>query len=114
MMHGPNGHGTHLDTDGYQDGIEIYDGTDDIHVGLAAHRDESEIRGRAEEGGLSDEEDDDDLLDDDLMDKISSSPSINDDGMVFFPKNLLPRDLGLRASLLSSQCSSDLGWRNYD
>ncbi|CEN62795.1 Putative SH3 domain protein (Fragment) [Aspergillus calidoustus] len=84
MMHGPNGHGTHLDTDGYQDGIEIYDGTDDIHVGLAAHRDESEIRGRAEEGGLSDEEDDDDLLDDDLMDKISSSPSINDDDDINF------------------------------
>jgi hypothetical protein len=83
MMHGPNGHGTHLDTDGYHDGIEIYDGTDDIHVGLGVHRDESEIRGRAEEGALSDEEEDDDLLDDDLLDKISSSPSINDDGMIF-------------------------------
>ncbi|KAL2796051.1 hypothetical protein BJX66DRAFT_300390 [Aspergillus keveii] len=84
MMHGPNGHGTHLDTDGYHDGIEIYDGTDDIHVGLGVHRDESEIRGRAEEGALSDEEEDDDLLDDDLLDKISSSPSINDDDDINF------------------------------
>ncbi|KAL3456915.1 hypothetical protein BJX64DRAFT_269883 [Aspergillus heterothallicus] len=79
IMQGPNGHGTHLDTDGYHDGVEIYDDIDDIHVGLGVHRDDSEIRGRGEEEELSDGEDDDDLLDDDLLDKISSSPSINDD-----------------------------------
>ncbi|KAL2820787.1 hypothetical protein BJX63DRAFT_418400 [Aspergillus granulosus] len=84
IMHGPNGHGTHVDTDRYDDGIEIYDGVDGIHVGLGGHRDESEIRGRTEEGDLSDGEDDDDLLDDDLMDKISSSPSINDDDDINF------------------------------
>jgi hypothetical protein len=77
MMHGPNAHGAHLETDGYHDGIDIYDDTDDIHVGLGVHRGASDIRGRAEDDDLSDGEGDD-LLDDDLLDKISSSPSIDD------------------------------------
>lgn len=55
-------------------GVDIYGDQDDI---------ESDIEGNAqydhEDGDLADGESDD-LLDDDLMDKISSSPSI-DDGM---------------------------------
>jgi hypothetical protein len=69
IMHGPTEH----------DGTDIYDGTDNIHIGLGVHRDETDIA-EAEDGEHSEGEDDD-LLDDDLMDKISSSPSI-DDGML--------------------------------
>ncbi|KAL4989311.1 hypothetical protein BDW68DRAFT_157020 [Aspergillus falconensis] len=71
IMHGPDGH----------DGIDIYDSTDDVHIGLGVHRDETGI-GEHEDGDHSEGEDDD-LLDDDLMDKISSSPSIDDDDINF-------------------------------
>ncbi|KAL4742850.1 hypothetical protein BDV11DRAFT_179639 [Aspergillus similis] len=71
IMHGPTEH----------DGTDIYDGTDNIHIGLGVHRDETDIA-EAEDGDHSEGEDDD-LLDDDLMDKISSSPSIDDDDINF-------------------------------
>ncbi|RDW76599.1 uncharacterized protein DSM5745_06591 [Aspergillus mulundensis] len=71
IMHGPDG----------RDGVDIYDGTDDIHIGLGVHRDEGDV-GDHEDGDHSEGEDDD-LLDDDLMDKISSSPSIDDDDINF-------------------------------
>ncbi|KAL4768601.1 hypothetical protein BDW60DRAFT_119453 [Aspergillus nidulans var. acristatus] len=71
IMHGPTEH----------DGTDIYDGTDNIHIGLGVHRDETDIA-EAEDGEHSEGEDDD-LLDDDLMDKISSSPSIDDDDINF-------------------------------
>ncbi|KAL4791711.1 hypothetical protein BDV19DRAFT_289286 [Aspergillus venezuelensis] len=67
--------------DGYHDGIDIYDDTDDIQIGLGVHQGESGAEGEDEEH--SDLEDDDDLLDDELMDKISSSPSIDDDDINF-------------------------------
>ncbi|KAL4978333.1 hypothetical protein BDW66DRAFT_130077, partial [Aspergillus desertorum] len=68
IMHGPDGH----------DGIDIYDGKDDIHN---VHRDETDIA--ETENGDHSEGEDDDVLDDDLMDKISSSPSIDDDDINF-------------------------------
>ncbi|KAL2865420.1 uncharacterized protein BJX67DRAFT_358850 [Aspergillus lucknowensis] len=83
IMHGPNGRGTRMGTDDYHDGIDVYNGTEDINIGLGVDHDESDIRGRAEDGDLSDGDADDDLLDDDLMDKISSSPSIDDDDINF-------------------------------
>lgn len=78
-MQGPDGRGSAAD--GYHDGIDIYDDTDDIQIGLGVHRGDSD-NGDGEDGDHSDA-DDDDLLDDELMDKISSSPSI-DDGMSHF------------------------------
>lgn len=77
-MQGPDGRGSAAD--GYHDGIDMYDDTDDIQIGLGVHRGDSDI-GDGEDGDHSDG-DDDDLLDDELMDKISSSPSI-DDGMLW-------------------------------
>lgn len=66
MIHGPDLDESHLNADRYHDGMDIHD---DMDAGLGHH-------GR-EEGDLADEESDD-LLDDDLLDKISSSPSIDD------------------------------------
>ncbi|CBF88145.1 hypothetical protein AN1099.2 [Aspergillus nidulans FGSC A4] len=71
ILHGPTEH----------DGTDIYDGTEDIHIGLGVHRDETDFA-EADDGDHSEGEDDD-LLDDDLMDKISSSPSIDDDDINF-------------------------------
>lgn len=82
-MQGPDGRGSAAD--GY-DGIDMYDDTDDIQIGLGVHRDDSDI-GDGEDGDHSDG-DDDDLLDDELMDKISSSPSIDDGMLSHFPLEL--------------------------
>ncbi|KAL4917561.1 hypothetical protein BDW62DRAFT_82844 [Aspergillus aurantiobrunneus] len=78
IMHGPDGRGSAAD--GYHDGMDMYDDTDDIQIGLGVHRGENDI-GDAEEDHSDGE--DDDLLDDELMDKISSSPSIDDDDINF-------------------------------
>lgn len=76
----------------YHEGMDIHDGLEGIDDGLGHHN-----RGAgSEEGDLADEESDD-MLDDDLMDKISSSPSI-DDGKDFSSKTL-----GLRDSLILLQ-----------
>ncbi|KAI9367133.1 hypothetical protein BJX61DRAFT_529919 [Aspergillus egyptiacus] len=75
ILHGPRSHG-------YNDGADIYDDTEDIQIGLGMGQDASDTRGQAEDIEHS-EEDDDDLLDDELMDKISSSPSIDDDDIDF-------------------------------
>ncbi|KAL4782000.1 hypothetical protein BJX76DRAFT_333791 [Aspergillus varians] len=77
-LHGPDGRGSA--GDGYNDGLDMYDDTDDIQTGVGARRGET---GDAEDDDHS-EVDDDDLLDDDeMMDKISSSPSIDDDDINF-------------------------------
>lgn len=88
IMQGPNGDGK----DGrYHDGIDIYDEHEDMNgAGSHEHPDGSE------DDDLADGEVDD--LDDDLMDKISSSPSI-DDGTWFkyrFDCRDLRADNGLR------------------
>ncbi|KAL1885358.1 protein phosphatase regulator [Paecilomyces lecythidis] len=67
--------------DGHQNGVDIYDepdemGSEDGHYGNGAGG------GSAEEEELVDGEGDD-LLDDDMMDKISSSPSIDDEDIDF-------------------------------
>ncbi|KAG2012781.1 hypothetical protein GB937_006867 [Aspergillus fischeri] len=78
MIHGPNLDESHLDADHYHDGMDIHDDMDVADAGLGHHG-----RGHSsEEGDLADEESDD-LLDDDLMDKISSSPSIDDEDIDF-------------------------------
>ncbi|KAF7113594.1 hypothetical protein CNMCM5793_002950 [Aspergillus hiratsukae] len=74
MIHGPNLDESHLNADRYHDGMDIHDDIDVADGGLGHH-------GR-EEGDLADEESDD-LLDDDLLDKISSSPSIDDEDIDF-------------------------------
>ncbi|EAW07654.1 putative SH3 domain protein [Aspergillus clavatus NRRL 1] len=62
----------------YHEGMDIHDGLEGIDDGLGHHN-----RGAgSEEGDLADEESDD-MLDDDLMDKISSSPSIDDEDIDF-------------------------------
>ncbi|GIK04466.1 hypothetical protein Aspvir_008549 [Aspergillus viridinutans] len=73
MIHGPNLDASHLNADHYHDGMDIRDDMDvaDARLGHGS-----------EEGDLADEESDD-LLDDDLMDKISSSPSIDDEDIDF-------------------------------
>ncbi|OJJ79046.1 SH3 domain-containing protein [Aspergillus glaucus CBS 516.65] len=71
IMHGPTG-----ETDGYGDGIDMYDDDEDPderHHDLGG--------GSSEDGDLTDGEGDD-LMDDD-MDKISSSPSIDDEDIDF-------------------------------
>lgn len=69
MRHGPGADGEPLDN--HPDGIDIYDDDDDDDVDdLGGHRGDME-------DDLADGESDD-LMDDDLMDKISSSPSIDD------------------------------------
>ncbi|KAL4886392.1 hypothetical protein BJY04DRAFT_72996 [Aspergillus karnatakaensis] len=81
QRHDPNGRGASSGDNGYDDdGIDLYD-EDDIHIGLGVHRGENGS-GEADDGDQSDGEDDD-LLDDDMMDKISSSPSIDDDDINF-------------------------------
>jgi len=65
IMHGPTG-----EIDGYGDGIDMYDDEDPDE----RHHD---LGGASEDGDLTDGEGDD-LMDDDMMDKISSSPSIDD------------------------------------
>lgn len=72
MIHGPNLDESHLNTDHYHDGMDIHDDMEVADAGLNQGRGHG-----SEEGDLADEESDD-LLDDDLMDKISSSPSIDD------------------------------------
>jgi hypothetical protein len=57
----------------------MYDDDDDDSDDELGH---SQHAGGSEEGDLADGEGDDDLLDDDMMDKISSSPSI-DDGALY-------------------------------
>lgn len=96
-MQGPDGRGSAAD--GYHDGIDIYDDTDDIQIGLGVHRGDSD-NGDGEDGDHSDA-DDDDLLDDELMDKISSSPSI-DDGMSHFLWSREIRGTALLRSSLSN------------
>ncbi|KKK15615.1 hypothetical protein ARAM_006526 [Aspergillus rambellii] len=73
---GPDSHETHLDTDGY------CDDTYDINSDLGVHAREGDSGSGGEEADLTDGEADD-LLDDDLMDKISSSPSIDDEDIDF-------------------------------
>ncbi|KAF7183137.1 hypothetical protein CNMCM7691_002972 [Aspergillus felis] len=78
MIHGPNLDESHLNADHYHDGMDIHDDMDVADAELGHHG-----RGHgSEEGDLADEESDD-LLDDDLMDKISSSPSIDDEDIDF-------------------------------
>ncbi|KAE8413319.1 hypothetical protein BDV36DRAFT_287159 [Aspergillus pseudocaelatus] len=77
VMHGPLTEENHLDE--YRDGIDIYDDDDDFDDDLG----HSQHVGGSEDGDLADGEGDDDLLDDDLMDKISSSPSIDDEDIDF-------------------------------
>ncbi|PYI29616.1 hypothetical protein BP00DRAFT_448296 [Aspergillus indologenus CBS 114.80] len=86
IMHGPSAHdgqpGDHR-----ADGIDIYDDDDDDDdddqdeeiEDIDHHGDRS---GEHEEGDLADGESDD-MLDDDMMDKISSSPSIDDEDIDF-------------------------------
>lgn len=71
----------HFDDDDEPSQIEIaYDEAEDLVAELSGTRDGE--NGHYESGGEGnmDGDEDDDLLDDDMMDKISSSPSI-DDGM---------------------------------
>ncbi|GMF72853.1 unnamed protein product [Aspergillus oryzae] len=75
-MHGPGAEENIIDE--HRDGIDIYDDDDDLDDDLG----HSQHVGGSEDGDLADGEGDDDLLDDDLMDKISSSPSI-DDGALY-------------------------------
>ncbi|KAH2992096.1 hypothetical protein KXW58_007991 [Aspergillus fumigatus] len=78
MIHGPTLDENHLNADNYHDGMDIHDDMDVADAGFGHHG-----RGHgSEEGDLADEESDD-LLDDDLMDKISSSPSIDDEDIDF-------------------------------
>ncbi|KAA8651922.1 hypothetical protein EYZ11_007524 [Aspergillus tanneri] len=80
-MHAPGPEGQRREADDHPDGIDIYDDDDDddddddLDGELGQHRGDSE-------GELADGESDD-LLDDDLMDKISSSPSIDDEDIDF-------------------------------
>lgn len=77
MMHGPGAEDGHPEA-GYGDGIDIYDDDDDIEeVDELGHHHHKGDSGGSEEGDLADGESDD-MMDDDLMDKISSSPSIDD------------------------------------
>lgn len=65
------------DSDGrYHHGMDIYE----EHAGMNGDGSHEHQNG-SEDGDLA-EEDVDDLLDDDLMDKISSSPSIDDGACV--------------------------------
>ncbi|GAB1205392.1 hypothetical protein APSETT445_004066 [Aspergillus pseudonomiae] len=80
VMHGPGTEENHLAADEYRDGIDIYDDDDDDLDDDLGH---SQHVGGSEDGDLADGEGDDDLLDDDLMDKISSSPSIDDEDIDF-------------------------------
>lgn len=84
MMHGPGVEDDHPEA-GYGDGIDIYDDDDDDieerdELGHHHHKGDS---GGSEEGDLADGESDD-MMDDDLMDKISSSPSIDDGAFRLF------------------------------
>ncbi|RAL10452.1 uncharacterized protein BO97DRAFT_444658 [Aspergillus homomorphus CBS 101889] len=80
MMQGPCTHDGHP-SDDRADGIDIYDDDDDDDEieDIDHHRD---LVGESEEGDLADGESDD-MLDDDMMDKISSSPSIDDEDIDF-------------------------------
>ncbi|GAB1212591.1 hypothetical protein ATERTT37_001730 [Aspergillus terreus] len=78
LLHGPGANGNHLDADDYRDGIDMYDDDDDEENGDIGHNHRA---GGSEDGDLDGESDD--LLDDDLMDKISSSPSIDDEDIDF-------------------------------
>ncbi|KAH8426079.1 protein phosphatase regulator [Aspergillus melleus] len=73
MRHGPGADGRPLDD--HPDGIDIYDDDDDDEDDLDGHRGDME-------DDLADGESDD-LMDDDMMDKISSSPSIDDEDINF-------------------------------
>ncbi|KAE8351505.1 hypothetical protein BDV28DRAFT_18531 [Aspergillus coremiiformis] len=79
VMHGPSLERNHPDTDEYRNGIDTYDDEHELD-GELGH---SQHVGGSEDGDLADGEGDDDLLDDDLMDKISSSPSIDDEDINF-------------------------------
>lgn len=69
IMHGP---GTE-DKDGrYHDGVDIYEEHEDMNGESGNEHPDGSQDGDFEDGEV------DDLLDDDLMDKISSSPSIDD------------------------------------
>ncbi|GKZ85059.1 hypothetical protein AnigIFM56816_010822 [Aspergillus niger] len=83
MMHGPGVEGDHPEA-GYGDGIDIYDDDDDDieEVDELGHHHHKGDSGGSEEGDLADGESDD-MMDDDLMDKISSSPSIDDEDIDF-------------------------------
>jgi hypothetical protein len=97
MIHGPTLDENHLNADNYHDGMDIHDDMDVADAGFGHHG-----RGHgSEEGDLADEESDD-LLDDDLMDKISSSPSI-DDGKHLTRGHIC--GMVRRAALAAVQCS---------
>ncbi|KAL5356841.1 hypothetical protein BJX96DRAFT_143474 [Aspergillus floccosus] len=79
LIHGPGANGNHLHAHDYRDGIDMYDDDDDDDAdGDIGHNHHT---GGSEDGDLDGESDD--LLDDDLMDKISSSPSIDDEDIDF-------------------------------
>ncbi|OOG00926.1 hypothetical protein ASPCADRAFT_202763 [Aspergillus carbonarius ITEM 5010] len=85
IMHGPGAEGR-PDTE-YGDGIDIYDDDDDDDdeiedVDELGHNQHRGDLGGSEEGDLADGESDD-MMDDDMMDKISSSPSIDDEDIDF-------------------------------
>ncbi|KAF5860474.1 hypothetical protein ETB97_001484 [Aspergillus alliaceus] len=82
VLHEPGTEGNHLVADEYGDGIGMYDDDDDDD--LDHELGHSHHAGGSEDGDLADGEGDDDLLDDDdMMDKISSSPSIDDEDIDF-------------------------------
>ncbi|TQB75778.1 hypothetical protein MPDQ_001742 [Monascus purpureus] len=76
----------HLDPNGQRNGIEIYEEPDEMDSDsqqLEHHNSQydGDTTGGSEEGDFVDG--DDDLMDDDFMDKISSSPSIDDEDIDF-------------------------------
>ncbi|PYH44336.1 uncharacterized protein BP01DRAFT_80392 [Aspergillus saccharolyticus JOP 1030-1] len=79
IMHGPSANDANS-SDDRADGIDIYDDDDDDEIEDIDHH--GDLTGEHEEGDLADGESDD-MLDDDMMDKISSSPSIDDEDIDF-------------------------------
>lgn len=76
----------HLDPNGQRNGIEVYEEPDEMDSDsqqLEHHNSQydGDTTGGSEEGDFVDG--DDDLMDDDFMDKISSSPSIDDEDIDF-------------------------------
>ncbi|RAH48285.1 SH3 domain-containing protein [Aspergillus brunneoviolaceus CBS 621.78] len=82
IMHGPSAQDGQPG-DNRADGIDIYDDDDDDDDEEIEDIDHhGDLSGEHEEGDLADGESDD-MLDDDMMDKISSSPSIDDEDIDF-------------------------------
>lgn len=86
MRQNPTEDGRHLDPDEHRDSVDIYDEPEDMDSdSLQLERQNQQygddMGGVSEEGEFADG--DDDMMDDDLMDKISSSPSIDDGAYTF-------------------------------